>query len=102
MVENVYVSDEIKEYIVRIVTATRKAPEVEVGASVRGSLALLKLSRARALMQGRDFVIPDDVKYVAIPALRHRLILKPEFWLKGIKPDHILEKILKEVPVPKY
>jgi MoxR-like ATPase len=102
MVENVYVSDEIKEYIVRIVTATRKAPEVEVGASVRGSLALLKLSRARALMQGRDFVIPDDVKYVAIPALRHRLILKPEFWLRGIKPDHILEKILKEVPVPKY
>ena len=102
MVENVYVSDEIKEYIVRIVTATRKAPEVEVGASVRGSLALLKLSRARALMQGRDFVIPDDVKYVAIPALRHRLILKPEFWLKGIKPDHILDKILKEVPVPKY
>jgi MoxR-like ATPase len=102
MVENVYVSDEIKEYVVRIVTATRKAPEVEVGASVRGSLALLKLSRARALMQGRDFVIPDDVKYVAIPALRHRLILKPEFWLKGIKPDHILEKILKEVPVPKY
>jgi MoxR-like ATPase len=102
MVENVYVSDEIKEYIVRIVTATRKAPEVEVGASVRGSLALLKLSRARALMQGRDFVIPDDVKYVAIPALRHRLILKPEFWLRGIKPDHILEKIIKEVPVPKY
>jgi MoxR-like ATPase len=102
MVENVYVSDEIKEYIVRIVTATRKAPEVEVGASVRGSLALLKLSRARALIQGRDFVIPDDVKYVAIPALRHRLILKPEFWLKGIKPDHILDKILKEVPVPKY
>jgi MoxR-like ATPase len=102
MVENVYVSDEIKEYVVRIVTATRKAPEVEVGASVRGSLALLKLSRARALMQGRDFVIPDDVKYVAIPALRHRLILKPEFWLRGIKPDHILEKILKEVPVPKY
>jgi MoxR-like ATPase len=102
MVENVYVSDEIKEYIVRIVTATRKAPEAEVGASVRGSLALLKLSRARALMQGRDFVIPDDVKYVAIPALRHRLILKPEFWLRGIKPDHILEKILKEVPVPKY
>jgi MoxR-like ATPase len=102
MVENVYVSDEIKEYIVRIVTATRKAPEVEVGASVRGSLALLKLSRAKALMQGRDFVIPDDVKYVAIPALRHRLILKPEFWLKGIKPDHILDKILKEVPVPKY
>jgi MoxR-like ATPase len=102
MVENVYVSDEIKEYIVRIVTATRKAPEVEVGASVRGSLALLKLSRARALMQGRDFVIPDDVKYAAIPALRHRLILKPEFWLKGIKPDHTLDKILKEVPVPKY
>jgi MoxR-like ATPase len=102
MVENVYVSDEIKEYVVRIVTATRKAPEVEVGASVRGSLALLKLSRARALMQGRDFVIPDDVKYVAIPALRHRLILKPEFWLRGIKPDHILEKIIKEVPVPKY
>jgi MoxR-like ATPases len=73
-----------------------------VGASVRGSLALLKLSRARALMEGRDFVIPDDVKYVALPALRHRIILKPEFWLRGLKPDDILEKILKEVPVPKF
>ncbi len=102
IVENIYVSEEIKKYIVKIVTATRKAPEVEVGASVRGSLALLKLSRARALMEGRDFVIPDDVKYVALPALRHRIILKPEFWLRGLKPDDILEKILKEVPVPKF
>jgi MoxR-like ATPases len=68
---------------------------------VRGSLAILKLARAKALIEGRKFVLPDDVKYVAIPALRHRLILKPEFWLKGIKNDEIILRILNELPVPK-
>jgi len=101
LAEEVYVSDDIKRYIAAIVQYTRKSPEVEVGASVRGSLAILKLARAKALIEGRKFVLPDDVKYVAIPALRHRLILKPEFWLKGIKNDEIILRILNELPVPK-
>ncbi len=101
LAEEVYVSDDIKRYIAAIVQYTRKSPEVEVGASVRGSLAILKLARAKALIEGRKFVLPDDVKYVATPALRHRLILKPEFWLKGIKNDEIILRILNELPVPK-
>jgi len=100
-VEKIYVEDDLKNYIVRIVSTTRNAPEVEVGASVRGSLAILKLSRARAFLEGRDFVIPDDIKKVAIPALRHRLILRTEYWLRGVKPDSIIERILNQIPVPK-
>jgi len=102
LVEEIYVSDDIKKYIVNIVNKLRNYPEVEVGPSVRGSLSLLKLSRAKAFIEGRDFVIPDDVKFVALHALRHRIILKPEYWLRGIKPDNIIEKALKEIPVPKF
>jgi len=101
-VEHVYISDDLKKYIVQIVNATRKATEVEVGASVRGSLAILKLSRAKAFIEGRDFVTPDDIKYVTLPALRHRLILRTEYWLRGIKPDQIIERILNQIPVPKF
>jgi len=101
LAEEVFVSDDINKYIAAIVQATRRSPEVEVGASVRGSLAILKLARAKALIEGRKYVIPDDVKYVSIHALRHRLILKPEFWLKGIKSEEIIQRILNEVPVPK-
>jgi MoxR-like ATPase len=100
-VEKIYIEDDLKNYIVKIVSATRNAPEVEVGASVRGSLAILKLARARAFLEGRDFVIPDDIKRVAIPALRHRLILRTEYWLRGVKPDSIIERILNQIPVPK-
>jgi len=101
LAEEVFVSYDINKYIAAIVQATRRSPEVEVGASVRGSLAILKLARAKALIEGRKYVIPDDVKYVSIHALRHRLILKPEFWLKGIKSEEIIQRILNEVPVPK-
>ncbi len=100
-VEKVYVSDDIKKYIVQLVSATRNAIEVEVGASVRGSLALLKLARAKAFIEGRNYVIPDDVKKVFLHALRHRLILKTEYWLRGVKPDQILQRILNQVQVPK-
>lgn len=100
-VEQIHVSEDIKKYIVRIVSLTRNAAEVEVGASVRGSLALLKLSRASAYIEGRDYVIPDDVKKVALPALRHRLILKTEYWLRGIKQDVVIKRIIEELPVPK-
>jgi MoxR-like ATPase len=100
-IEGVHVSDDIEKYIVAIVHATRKHGQVEVGASPRGSLALMKLARANALLSGRDFVIPDDVKAVAVPALAHRLILKPDPWIRGIKPAVIVEQVLGTVPVPK-
>jgi len=102
-VEEVYVSDAILEYITDIVTATREdRREIEVGASPRGSLALLKLSRAYAALDGRDYVIPDDVKAVAIPALSHRLILKRELWYTRVSQEAIMEKLLDRVPVPKF
>ncbi len=101
MVENIFVEDDILDYMVRIVNATRKHVQVEVGASPRGSLALLKLSRARALVYGRDYVVPDDVKATARIALVHRIILKPEPWIRGVRPGDIVEDVLKKVPVPK-
>lgn len=102
-IEDVYVSDAILEYITDIVVATREdKKEIEVGASPRGSLALLKLSRAYAALEGRDYVIPDDVKAVAVPALSHRLILKRELWYTRVSQESIMEKILERVPVPKF
>ena len=102
-IEDVYVSDAILEYITDIVTATREDKrEIEIGASPRGSLALLKLSRAYAALEGRDYVIPDDVKTVAVPALSHRLILKRELWYTKVSQESIMEKLLEKVPVPKF
>jgi MoxR-like ATPase len=83
------------------VQATRADSRVLVGASPRGSLALLKLSRARAALEGRDYVIPDDVKSVAHAALAHRLILQPELWMKRLSERDIVSEILERVPVPK-
>lgn len=100
-IEGVHVDDDIEHYIVSIVQETRKHGQVEVGASPRGSLALMKLSQAKAAVAGRDFVLPDDVKDVAVSALAHRLILKPDPWIKGVKPRVIVEKVLTTVPVPK-
>ena len=100
-VETVHVDPDIESYIVSIVERTRSDANVYVGASPRGSLALLKLSRARAALEGRDYVLPDDVKTFAIPALVHRLILSPELWSKRITPTDIVESILRSVPVPK-
>jgi len=102
-VEEVYVSDAILEYITNIVTTTRDyRREVEIGASPRGSLALLKLSRAYAALEGRDYVIPDDVKAVAVPALSHRLILKRELWYTNVSQDSVMAKLLERIPVPKF
>ena len=101
VVEGVHLEEVVEDYVVRIVTATREHPQVEVGASPRGSLALMRLSSARAAMQGRDYVIPDDVKTVVVPALAHRLILAPDPWIKGVKPESIIESIMNGVPVPK-
>jgi MoxR-like ATPase len=101
VVEGMHVQDVIEQYIVDIISATRQHPQVEVGSSPRGSLALMRLSAARAAMFGRDFVLPDDIKEVAVPAIAHRLILAPDPWIKGIKPASVVEGIMNKIPVPK-
>jgi MoxR-like ATPase len=100
-VEGIHVDDDVLGYIADIVQATRTQRQIEIGASPRGSLAIFKLSRARAVLHGRDYVIPDDVKEVVAPALVHRLIMKAESWVKGTSPNQILEDILKTIPVPR-
>jgi MoxR-like ATPase len=100
-VEGIHVDDDVMGYIADIVLATRTHRQIEIGASPRGSLAIFKLSRARAALHGRDYVIPDDVKEVAAPALVHRLIMKSESWVKGTNPNQVLEDILKTIPVPR-
>jgi len=99
-VENVFVSEVIGRYIVSIVDATRSAPRVQVGASPRGSLALVKLARAKAVLAGREFVTPEDVKAVAVPALAHRIALRPDSWVAGVKGDAIVREVLDSVPAP--
>jgi MoxR-like ATPase len=99
--EDVEVDPGIERYAVELVTATRGDVRAEVGASPRGSLALLKLSRARALLEGRDFVLPDDVKALAVPALAHRVIVKPEPWIRGVRGGDIVRVAVDHVPVPK-
>jgi MoxR-like ATPase len=98
--EEVHVSDAIAGYIVDLVTATRDSKQLAVGASPRGSLALLKLSRAKAAVDGRDFVVPEDVKAVAVPALAHRRTLRPELWVQRIRGEDIVAEALETVPTP--
>jgi MoxR-like ATPase len=100
-VEGIHVDDDVLGYIADIVQATRTQRQIEIGASPRGSLAIFKLSRARAVFHGRDYVIPDDVKEATAPALVHRLIMKAESWVKGTNPNQVLDDILKTIPVPK-
>jgi MoxR-like ATPase len=99
-VEQVHVSESIGRYMVDVADATRASPRVQVGASPRGTLALLKLSRCRAALQGRDFVTPEDVKGVAVPALAHRLVLKPELWVQRVSPENVVAELLDTVPTP--
>nr|WP_240948146.1 MoxR family ATPase [Planosporangium mesophilum] len=98
--EDVAVEDSIGRYVVDLAAATRAHPQVLVGASPRGSLALLLLSRARAALAGRDYVIPEDVKYVAVPALAHRITLRPEMWLRRIDPATIVAEVVAATPAP--
>jgi MoxR-like ATPase len=100
-VEQVHVDRSVGLYMVDLVAATRNASGVQVGASPRGSLALLKLSRCRAALDARDYVTPDDVKSVAVPALAHRLSLRPELWVQRLRPDDIVLELLDRVPTPK-
>jgi MoxR-like ATPase len=99
-VEAVHVGPAVGQYMVALATATRESSEVEVGASPRGSLALLRLARARAALEGRDFVVPDDVKAVAVPALAHRLVLRPELWVRRVDAADVVQRVLDEVPAP--
>jgi len=99
-IEQVHVTEPIGRYVVDVVTGTRTSQRVQVGASPRGSLALLKLSRCRAVLEGRDFVTPEDVKAVAGPALSHRLMLRPELWVQRIRPEDIVREVLETVPTP--
>jgi MoxR-like ATPase len=99
-IEQVYVGPSVGYYIVDLVTATRESSEVQVGASPRGALALLKLARCRAVMKARDFVTPDDVKHVAVAALGHRLTLRPELWVRRISGDDVVRGLLDKVATP--
>jgi MoxR-like ATPase len=98
--EQVHVSEQVGLYMVDLVTATRASTRTQVGASPRGTLALLKLSRGRAALQGRDYVTPDDVKAVAVPALAHRLTLRPELWVQRVSGDDLVREALDSVPTP--
>ncbi len=98
--ESVAVEDSIGRYIVALTSATREHASALVGSSPRGSLALLLLARARAAMAGRDFVVPEDVKDVAVPALAHRITLRPEMWLRKVDPSFVVHEVLNAVPAP--
>jgi MoxR-like ATPase len=98
--EDVHVADVTERYIVDVVRATRADHRVALGASPRGSLALLKLARALAALRRRDFVLPDDVKAMAVPALAHRLILKPELWASRVSAAQVVQSLLGQVPTP--
>ncbi|MFQ5793711.1 MAG: AAA family ATPase [Candidatus Bipolaricaulia bacterium] len=99
--ESIYVDPDVEGYMVTLTQRTRSDSHVEVGASPRGSLALLKLARVKAALEGRDYVLPDDVKFVAVPALAHRLILKPDLWAKAVEAEEIIANLLSAVAVPK-
>jgi MoxR-like ATPase len=98
--EDVVVETSVGGYIVALTAATRAHPNVLVGASPRGSLALLLLARAWAALSGRTYVVPEDVKTVAVPALAHRITLRPELWLRRVEPATVVADVLERTPVP--
>jgi MoxR-like ATPase len=99
--EHVEVTPDLLDYIVAIVTATRHDVQVQIGASPRGGLALVQLARGQALLSKRDYVIPDDIKQVAVPALAHRVTLRPELWVRQVSSDDVMAKLLSAVPTPR-
>jgi MoxR-like ATPase len=98
--ETIYLAPDVINYIADIICRTREHPDVYVGSSPRGSQALLKAGRARAAMQGRDYVIPDDIKFVSPHTIAHRIILRPEAKIRGVKNHSVVQQILAEAPVP--
>ncbi len=101
IVSGMRVDERVNDYAVRITRKTREWPGISLGAGPRGGIALIRAARAKALFDGRDFVTPDDVKAVAIPALRHRVSLAPELEIEGHKPDDILAALLEKVEAPR-
>jgi MoxR-like ATPase len=97
--EQVHVEPVILRYVVSLVEATREHPHVTVGASPRGGLAIVALARGQAMLAGRDYVTPEDVKEVAVPALAHRLSLRPELWVRRVTGDDVVTEILASAPV---
>lgn len=98
--KRIRISHPVREYITNIVRATRSNTSLSLGASPRGSLGLMRASQALATLRGREYVLPDDIKALAVPVLSHRLILKEEERLRGETPEHFLEEIIKQIPVP--
>jgi MoxR-like ATPase len=99
--EDVQISADLVEYVVALVRATRGHQQIQVGASPRGGLAIMQLARGQALLQLRDYVIPDDIKNVAVPALAHRITLRPELWVRQVRPDDVVANLLAAVPTPR-
>ncbi len=99
--ERVEISEDLLDYVVAIVTATRQDAQVQVGASPRGGLALIQLARGQALLHQRDYVVPDDIKQVAVPALAHRVTLRPELWVRQVSADDVVARLLAAVPTPR-
>ena len=99
--ERIEISDDLLDYVIAIVTATRKDPQIQVGASPRGGLALVQLARGQALLHERDYVVPDDIKQVAVPALAHRITLRPELWVRQVSADDVVSRLLAGVPTPR-
>ncbi len=100
-VEAVSVHEDVLRYVVSLAAATRSHPQLLVGASPRAELDLVQLARARALLSGRDFVLPEDVKALAVPALGHRITLRPEMWVRSLHGTDVVEQLLRRVPVPR-
>jgi len=100
-VEQVSVHDDVLHYVVSLAAATRHHPQVAVGASPRAEIDLVQLARARALLLGRDYVIPEDIKALATPAVAHRITLRPEMWVRKIQGSDIVEELLRRLPVPR-
>jgi len=100
-VEQVSVHEDVLHYVVSLVTATRQHPQVAVGASPRAELDLVQLARARALLLGRDYVIPEDVKTLAVAAMAHRITLRPEMWVRRVQGSDVVEDLLRRLPVPR-
>ncbi|MCM6772856.1 MoxR family ATPase [Nocardia sp. CDC159] len=100
-VEFVTVHPDVVTYVVSLAAATRGHPQVEVGASPRAELDLVQMARARALLLGRDYVIPEDVKALAVPAMAHRITLRPEMWVRRIRGEDVIAELLRRLPVPR-
>ena len=100
-VREVKVEEGIVAYVQKLLEGTRRSPHLHLGVSPRGGIALLKTSQCLAAMRGRDFIVPDDIKEMALPVLRHRVILRPEAELERLTPDRVLSQILEGIPVPR-